>query len=315
MLTRRMAIAGAAAAGTLTAAAAPAASITPPDFAVPEPACDCHQHIIGDPVRFPMVPTRTYTPPQAPLSALQALHRALKIQRAVLVQPSFYGTDNACLLDALRQLGASGRGIVVIDDKTPEATLDQMARLGARGVRINQTGGLHDPAALKQVIQATSNRIASRGWHVQTFLPLDAIAALQSTFAALPTPIVFDHFGGATAAGTKQPGFDALCDLLKGGNCYVKLSAPYHASNNAPTYPEITPLARALIAARVDRLIWGSDWPHTNSDVPPGHTPQDINPFYKVDNGKLFNLLPVWAPDPAARRQILVNNPTRLFGF
>ena len=290
-------------------------NITSPNFVAPPQACDSHQHIIGDPARYPMLPTRPYTPPQASLAELQALHQALHIQRAVLVQPSFYGTDNSCLLDSLKTLGAAGRGIVVIDDETTEFALDEMHKLGVRGVRVNQTGGTRDPAALKQVIESVAARIGHRGWHVQTFLPLTTIATLSQTFAHLPTPVVFDHFGGAKATGTAQSGFDALIALLRDGNCFTKLSRPYQESKQASTYADMAPLAQALVEARADRLLWGSDWPHTNSEVPPGRGRDDINPFYQVDNGNLFNQIPVWIPSEAARQQILSDTPARLFQF
>ena len=314
-MRRRAAMMGGGA--TIASMAAGRAHAAPeePGFTAPDLACDAHQHIIGDPQAYPMVGTRSYTPPQAPLSELQALHRALKIRRAVLVQPSFYGTDNSCLLDSLKTLGTAGRGIAVIGPNTPDADLDAMGRLGVRGVRVNQTGGSKDPAVLAQSIVRMASKIGARGWHVQTFLPLQTIASLQDVFAGLPTPIVFDHFGGARASGTEQLGFDVLCKLLASGNCYVKLSAPYHESTLAPGYADMASLARTLVEARPDRVLWGSDWPHTNSNLAPGRTATDISPFYAVNDGTLFDQVPVWMRDAGVRKQVLVDTPARLFDF
>ena len=139
---------------------------------MPANVCDVHQHIIGDPARFPMLPTRVYTPPQAPLTALQALHAQFGITRAVLVQPSFYGTDNSRLLDALRQLGATGRGIVAVSEAATLDDLRAMNTLGVRGMWINQTGGAHDLDVLRKLIRDSPQRVAPLGSHVQTFLPL-----------------------------------------------------------------------------------------------------------------------------------------------
>ncbi len=312
LLTTLAAAALVGAPGRISAAAQSFKSVT---FDVPLLSCDCHQHVIGDPARYPMQQARAYTPPTASLADLQVLHHALHIERVVLVQPSFYGTDNSCLLDSLRQLGKAARGIVVVDDRISETSLDDMHALGVRGVRVNQTGGTRDPAALKPIIEGVAARVARRGWHVQTFLPLSTIAALRDTFAGLAVPVVFDHFGGATSEGTGQPGFDSLVALLKGGSCYVKLARPYQQSSQPPAYADMAPLARAFAETRADRVIWGSDWPHTNSDVSSGRTREEINPNYSIDDVELFNQLPQWIPDGSARRLILSETPARLFQF
>jgi len=130
-------------------------------------------------------------------------------------------------------------------------------------------------------------------------------------------PVVFDHFGGAQAAlGVEQPGFNDLVELVAAGKAYVKISGAYRASKLAPDYPDAAPLARALIGANEDRIIWGTDWPHPDTVVPPGKTPLDyVVPLYQIDDGRLLNQLAVWAPDAAIRQKILVDNPARLYGF
>jgi len=284
-------------------------------FVVPANACDSHQHVIGDSAEFPMTPCRSYTPPEAPLSRLEALHRTFGFERAVLVQPSFYGIDNSCLLDALNRLGRRARGIAVIDHRTNESSLDQMHDVGVRGVRVNPKGFANDATAIARLLNDLTVRVASRGWHVQMFLPLTTISALERTLIELPTTVVIDHFGGATADGLNQPGIDSLFRLLDSGNCYVKLSAPYHASHSAPGYPEMVSLAREVIARRSDRILWGSNWPHTNASLTQGRTALDINPFLDIDETALFDLISAWAPDPKIQQAILVDNPRNLFDF
>jgi len=151
---------------------------------------------------------------------------------------------------------------------------------------------------------------------VQLFTSLAMITAIKDLVAASPVPVVFDHFGGAQAAlGVGQPGFADLVELVKSGNAYVKISGAYRASKLGPDYADATPLAQALIAANADRIIWGTDWPHPDSVTPPGKQISDVTPLFQIDDGRLLNQLPLWTPDAAIRKKILVDNPTRLYGF
>jgi len=205
----------------------------------------------------------------------------------------------------------------VIDDKTSESELDAMQQAGFRGIRLNlATGGVNDPNVARQRFQAAVDRMKARGWHVQLFTSLAVIAAIKDLVAASPVPVVFDHFGGAQAAlGVDQPGFSDLLELVKSGKAHVKISGAYRASKLAPDYPDAAPLARALIAANVERIVWGSDWPHPDSATPPDRKVTDVTPLFQIDDGRLFNQLPVWAPNQAIRSKILVDNPARLYGF
>jgi predicted TIM-barrel fold metal-dependent hydrolase len=286
-------------------------------FEVPPGACDCHTHIIGDPRRFPFTPTRTYTPEQGSVEDLQALHRALHIDRVVIVQPSVYGTDNACTLDAIRRLGPRARGIAVVDDKTPGEALDEMDDAGIRGIRINlATAGQTDPDVARKRFDAAVQRIGTRKWHIQMYATLPVIAAIRAQVAAAPVPVVFDHFGGAQAAGgSGQEGFDALLDLVRTGRAHVKVSAPYRGSSQAPGFADMAPLGKALIAANIRRVLWGTDWPHPDTSAVPGRTAMDVSPHRHVDDGLLFNQFAAWIPDPAMRRTILVDNPAALYRF
>ena len=322
MLSRRDiligALAGAAAlarrASLIAAASQPATRVS---FAVPDGACDCHTHIFGDPRRFAFAPARIYTPEPALVDEMRALHRALHADRVVIVQPSVYGTDNACTLDAIKQLGSRARGIAVIDDRVTDAALDEMSRGGIRGIRINlATAGVTDPAVARQRFETAARRIAGRGWHIQINTQPSIVEALKSQIAASPVPVVFDHFAGAQAAlGPRQAGFDTLLDLVRTGKAYVKISGAYRSSAEPPDYADVTPLAMALIAANVQRIVWGTDWPHPDSSTVAGRKATDIAPLLQIDDGRLMNQLPVWAADAAVRKTILVDNPARLYGF
>jgi predicted TIM-barrel fold metal-dependent hydrolase len=318
MLTRRRMLASAVAGvalGTLrvdaTRAAAPTVR-TAVDFDIPRGACDCHVHIF-DSAGFPYANERVYTPPTASLQDLRDLQTALHFDRVVIVQPSVYGTDNSCTLDAIRKLAPRARGVAVIDHTTSASALDDMAAAGIRGVRLNfETAGESNPDAIRRGVAAVAEQVRTRNWHVQFNTSLLVIAALKDDFAALPFPVVFDHFARAKAAlGPSQPGFEALLALVKSGRAYVKISAAYRTSDKAPDFPDALPLAQALIAANPDRIVWGSNWPHPGR----GATRADIAPPYPNDDGLLLNQLPKWAPDAAVRRKILVDNPARLYGF
>jgi predicted TIM-barrel fold metal-dependent hydrolase len=287
-------------------------------FPVPEGACDCHVHVFGDLQRYPFAAARTYTPQTAALPELRALLDALHMDRVVVVQPSVYGTDNRCTLDAVRELGRRARGVAVIDATTPDAALDDMAHAGIRGIRLNLTQvGVSDPAVARQRFQTAAERAKKQNWHIQFNTSLKIIAAMSTELLASPVPLVIDHFGGATAAaGVEQPGFDALVTLVKSGTAYVKISGAADLISTAtPDYADVLPLARALVAANSRRVLWGSNWPHPDSRTVPGRRSTDIAPLVQTDDGRVLNLLADWVPDPGIRRTILVENPARLYGF
>ncbi len=321
MLSRREVLAFAAGAAALRGlpprtmnAAQPATRV---NFPVPAGACDCHTHVFGDPRRYAFVAGRTYTPEPASVAEMRKLHRALRTTRVVLVQPSVYGTDNSCTLDAIRELGSKARGIAVIDERTPDGALDDFHARGIRGLRINlATAGQTDPDVARRRFDAAVARMQGRPWHVQIFTQLSVIQAIAPLVAASPVPVVFDHFGGARGAlGTGQPGFDALVDLVRSGHAYVKVSAPYRGSTGAPDYDDMAPLAKALIAANVHRVLWGTDWPHPDTPHVDGRAPTEISPLGQIDDGRVFNRFATWAPTDVERRAILVDNPRTLYGF
>ena len=321
MLTRRSLMLATVAAGVtmrnLEAVAKAAQPATPVNFDVPAGACDCHTHIHGDPEKFPFYAGRVYTPEPASPEEMSALHKALHLERVVIVTPSVYGTNNSATLFGMMARGATARGVAVIDDKTPESELDTMNRAGFRGIRLNlATGGVNDPNVGRSRFSAAVERMTARGWHVQLYTNLAMIAAIKDLVANSPVAVVFDHFGGAQAdLGVGQPGFSDLLELVKSGKAHVKISGAYRSSKQAPDYADMVPLAQALIAANPDRIVWGTDWPHPDSVTPPGKQPTDVTPLFQIDDGRLFNQLPVWAPDAGIRNRILVDNPRRLYGF
>jgi predicted TIM-barrel fold metal-dependent hydrolase len=300
-----------------TASATAAQPSTPVNFDIPPGACDCHTHIHADPAKFPMFAGRVYTPELASPEEMTALHKALRMERVVIVTPSIYGPDNSATLFGMKARGATARGVAVIDDKTAEADLDAMNRAGIRGIRLNlATGGVSDPAVARPRFQAAVERVKARGWHIQIYTNLAMISGIKDLVAASPVPVVFDHFGGAQAAlGVEQPGFSDLLELVKSGKAYVKISGAYRSSKLGPDFADAAPLARALIAVNSDRIVWGTDWPHPDSSTVPGRKPTDVAPLFQIDDGRLLNQLPVWAPDAAIRKKILVDNSARLYGF
>jgi len=298
MLTRRSVMLATVAAGVAmrnqAAMAKAAQPATPVNFDVPAGACDCHTHIHGDPEKFPFFAGRVYTPEPALPEEMSALHKALHIERVVIVTPSVYGTDNSATLFGMMARGATARGVAVIDDKTAESELDSMNKAGFRGIRLNlATGGVNDPNVGRSRFSAAVERMKARGWHVQLYTNLAMITAIKELVATSPVPVVFDHFGGAQAdLGIGQPGFSDLVELVKSGKAHVKISGAYRSSKLAPDYADIVPIAQALIAANSDRIVWGSDWPHPNSVTPPGKQATDVTPLFQIDDGRLFNQLP-----------------------
>lgn len=317
MLTRRDLFAKAAGVAFMRRPVSAKASLptTPVNFAVPSGACDCHTHVIGDPAKFPFAANRVYTPEPASPVEMSALHRALHIQRVVIVTPSFYGTDNSATLYGMKTRGPNARGIAVIDEKTPAADLDAMDRAGIRGIRLNlATVGQSDPQIARRLFLSSVKRVHHLKWHIQIYADLPVIAGIKDLVESSPVPVVFDHFGGAQASlGLTQPGWNDLVDLVRSGKAYLKLSAAYRASTKAPDYPDVAPFARAIVTANPDRILWGTDWPHTNSTSAGPAT--EVTPLLAIDDGRLLNQFAAWVPDAAVRKRVLVDNPARLYGF
>jgi predicted TIM-barrel fold metal-dependent hydrolase len=280
---------------------------------MPAGAIDVHNHIVGPQSKYPMAANRTYSPPEASVAQLRALRTALGVARNVIVQPSFYGFDNSCLVDALADLGTSARGVAVVPLDVPDAELQRLASKSVTGVRLNlATFGIRDPKAAADAIHAFAPRFVPLNWHIQINTGLAVIDGLAPMIGDVKVPIVFDHIGNADASlGVNQKGFGALVELVKARNTYVKLSAPYNLSKRAD-WADVVPLAKALIAAGPDRMLWGTNWPHPGGgrgDI------REVTPYQVVDNPKLLIHFAQQCPDATMRKMILVDTPQRLYHF
>ena len=282
-----------------------------PRFRAPPHSCDAHFHVFGPAERYPVGGVNEklrYAPPLAPLPDYLALAQLMGFERFVFVQPSAYGRDNACMLDAMREVGtARCRGIVDIDENAPDALLAEMDVLGVRGVRINVSPVKPSEPGFAQTMRARIERLAARcheiGWHLDFLAPGWLTEELMPIFATMRCQYSVAHMGMFRAeAGPTQAGFRKLLDILRNGDgrAFVKLTGVYRMAT-PPTYADARSMARALIEAAPDRLIWGSDYPH-------------LSFADKVGSVQLFNLLADWA-DEGTRRKILVANPAVLFGF
>jgi predicted TIM-barrel fold metal-dependent hydrolase len=273
----------------------------PPKFAMPAHACDCHAHVLGPPDKYPYVPNRSYTPPTALLEDYRALHRVLGIERAVIVQPSVHGIDNAVTLDGIAGYGPNARGVAVVDSDVSERELQRLHDGGIRGVRLNLLfGGGVGLEALEPLAQ----RIAPMGWHVQLLLDARDLVALAPRLRKVSVPLVVDHMGHMkTGHGIEHPGFQALLGLVRDGVCWVKLSGNYRISSDGPPYRDAIAFARALIEAAPQHMVWGTDWPHPAL--------KDFMP----NDGDLLDAVDDYAPQAGLKQAILVDNPAALYGF
>ena len=272
-----------------------------PGFSVPADACDCHAHVIGPPDRYPYVPDRSYTPPTALIEDYRHLHRTLGISRAVIVQPSVHGTDNQVTLEAISAYGGPCRGIAVVDETVSDTELTRLHEGGMRGIRLNVLFG---GGVGLNALEPLAERIRPMGWHVQLLLDARDLPDLAPRIRRLPVPVVIDHMGHMpVACGAGHPGFRALLDLVADGLAWVKLSGNYRISSRPPFFEDVVPIARALIAACPEHMVWGTDWPHPALT---GFMPND---------GDLLDALAAYAPDETLREAILVHTPARLYGF
>jgi 2-pyrone-4,6-dicarboxylate lactonase len=280
-----------------------------PAFRAPPGACDAHFHVFGPESRYPYRdPKLRYKPPLAPLEEYLGIAGLLGFERFVFVQPSAYGRDNECMLDAMREVGERCRGIVDVDENVPDAELARLHQAGVRGVRIN-VSPVHPPEAglaarLLPRVDRLEARCAELRWQLDFLLPGWLTLEMMGRLGKLKVDYTLAHMGMFLASdGVSQQGFQRLLDLLRhgSGRCWVKLTGVYRMSQ-APGFADAAPLAQALAATAPDRLIWGSDYPH-------------VSFADKAGNVSLFNLFATWIPDDATRRKVLVDNPARLFGF
>jgi predicted TIM-barrel fold metal-dependent hydrolase len=268
-----------------------------PRFKLPPGACDAHNHVFGPAAKFPYALERRYTPEDAPKEALAALHRLLGIERAVIVQASCHGKDNRTML---ADAPDKRRGVAMVDDSFTDKDLAALDRGGVRAVRFNfarHLGGTPDMDVFHRVIDC----IKGLGWHVVLHMDAPDIVPLGDMMKQLSLPFVIDHMGRVdAAAGTQQPPFHALIELAKRENCWIKVCGAERIS--LPPYAAAVPIARAIVEAIPDRVLWGTDFPHPNLK-------------HEADEVDLVDLIPQFAVTAAAQRKLLVDNPARLYGF
>ena len=298
---------------TMNTATTGAPPCAPPDFnprkpklTLPKFACDTHTHILGPIAKYAYSPARVYTPPDCLLSEYQKMLATLGVERAVLVQPSVYGSDNTVMLEAMCVGGSAFRGVAVVDDDIADTELAKLNAAGVRGVRVNIVDVKdRKPGTLPMAeLTALAKRIAPMGWHMEFLMHCDEFPDMDRTFADFPVDIVLGHLGYMKCdKGVNDPGFQALLRLMKMGKAWVKFTGPYRISTQAMPHADTNAYAHALVQANPQRMLWGSDWPHV---MVKNAMPND---------GDLCDLLSSWIPDAATREQVLVKNPATLYGF
>jgi D-galactarolactone isomerase len=251
--------------------------------------------------RYAAAPTSLLRPPDATVDGYRVVQAALGLQRVVVVQPTTYGLDNSCTLDAVAELGGDARAVVVVDDQITDDELERLARLGARGARFHMLPGGAVPWGMMPVV---AERIAAHGWHIQLQMNGRELIDRLDALIALPTPLVVDHVGRyMPPVEPDDERFGALLRLLDTGRCWVKLSAPYEsAPEDTHRYPAVGRLVHALVEHAPERMLWATNWPHPGQPDPPS-----------LDD--LRRLAMEWMPDDTVRQRILVDNPAALYGF
>ena len=266
----------------------------------PAKACDTHIHIYDG--RYPTAPTAASTPPDALVPDYLALRRRLGIGRTVVVQPSTYGTDNRCTLDAIAALGLeNARGVAIVDDTLSDAELEDLTKRGIRGARFHMLTGAPIPWERLDRIAA---RVQEVGWHVQLQLDGRDLPGREGQVRSWPGRIVIDHVGKfLEPVAPEHPAFRCLLGLVETSRVWIKLSGAYEVSKRGPPlYDDVGVLAKALVKAAPERMLWASNWPHPSVTEKP-------------EDAALLDILLDWAPDEATRRRILVDNPAELYGF
>ncbi len=288
--------------------AAPDRSPRGPRTPFPALSCDTHAHIVGPATRFPYVKERIYTPPDSTTDDYRKLLAALGVERAVLVQPSVYGADNAAMLDAMRSFGPGVRAVAVTKPSVSAKEIETLHAAGVRGLRFNVVDRREDknvvPAAM---LRDVAKRIAPFGWHIELLVNVDEAKDFANAVSDIPVPVVLGHLGYPKSGArhwTRHPAFADLLGLIDKGRCWIKLTGPYRISDSADVpYDDVDAAAHALVAAAPQRLVWGTDWPHV------------MKKKRMANDGELADLVERWIPDAQTRARVLVDNPAELYGF
>jgi predicted TIM-barrel fold metal-dependent hydrolase len=275
-----------------------------PGITLPKGSVDTHVHVFEK--RYPLAPGRGYNPPDSTLADLKHLHATLGVERVVFTQPSVYGTDNSAIVDGMAALNKEtpnrARCVLAITMDITDAELAALDKAGARGVRLNtdNKGGM--PITFDKIGDLEA-RIRPFGWHIEWLFPGRDILELMPVFTALTVPMSIGNFAYQPAtAGVTAPGFKALLELMRRGNTWMKISGANRVSEtDLPPYDDVKPMARALIEAAPDRIMWGTDWPHPNKYV--------VNP----NDGDLVDAFGDWVTDETMRRKIMADTPAAFY--
>ncbi len=275
----------------------------PARFSPPPKACDAHCHVFGPADKFPFAAGRAYTPPDSGIDSFEQLQERLGLSRAVFVQASCHGTDNAAMVDALQRGDGRYAGVAMIDESFTETDIGALHDAGVRGTRFNfvaHLGGAPDMEVFWRIVE----RVVPFGWHIVLHFDAKDLPSHAEMLDRMPVPYIIDHMARVPVSdGTEQEPFQALLGLLADERAWVKISgAERLTADGPPPYDDVVPFAQALIAAAPDRVLWGTDWPHPNVR----HMPND---------GDLVDVLADFAPDEATRNRILIENPERLYDF
>jgi len=274
-----------------------------PRFVPPPGAVDAHCHVFGPGARFPYAAERRYTPCDAPKTKLWGLRDYLGFDRNVIVQATCHGADNRALVDALLTSQGRARGVATVAASVTDRELAALDAAGVRGVRFNFVRRLVDTTP-REVLLQIARRVAPLGWHVVIYFEAAELPELYDFFASLPTTVVVDHMGRPDVTRPVDgPEFELFVRLMRERpNIWSKVSCPDRLSRSgAPDYADVVPFARRLVETFPDRVLWGTDWPHPNLK---SHMP---------DDGALVDFIPRIAPAAHLQRQLLSDNPARLY--
>ena len=274
-----------------------------PNFTVPPGAVDAHCHVFGPAAKFPFSPQRKYTPCDASKEQLFKLRDFLGFERSVIVQATCHGNDNNALEDALLNSNDKARGIASVGVDIDHDTLRRLDQSGVRGVRFNFVKRLVDNTP-RDTFKMISNMIAEYGWHIVVYVESQDLEELVPFLKALPTAIVFDHMARPDVAkGTDSKEFNLLMKLMENEKFWCKTTCPERLTKIGPeyNYSDVFPFMHKLVSTFPDRVLWGTDWPHPNMK---SHMP---------DDGKLVDIIEMFAPDITTQIKLLVDNPLRLY--
>ncbi len=273
---------------------------TPP----PPGSCDSQFHVFGPREKYPVRPGAAYEMPTATIETALRMHQTLGITRGVIVQATTYGADHQVVIDGLAAAGSNYRGCAnaVVLSECDDAYIAKLHDAGVRGARFSrQSLGIAMSAA---DIDRAVARLRELGWYAKVQPEANGIAANVAPFEKLDIPVLLDHMGRPDPlAGAGDPNLRKMLELLRLGNFWVMLSLSEKISKTGYPWDDVVPVARTLIEAAPDRVVWGSDWPHPVSVKQP------------PNEGELMELLYRYAPDAPTLKKILVDNPTELLGF